>query len=82
MDSLKIENLKIRPIEIAVYGFTRSYILLLGSVQLPLTIGDKPYQKTTMIEFQVVDLKMLYTMIVGKSFFRKTKAVESILFET
>lgn len=47
LDYLKIENLKIKPVDTALYGFAALYILPLGFVQLPLTIGDKSYQKTT-----------------------------------
>lgn len=36
------------------------------------------YQRTTMIEFQVVDLRMSYTIILQRPFLRKTKAVESV----
>lgn len=59
LDSLKFENLKIGLVETYCIDLL-SPTFPLGLVQLPLTTEDQPYQKTTMIEFQVVDLKMPY----------------------
>lgn len=51
---------------------------LIGFNSVAANTKDRAYKKTTMIEFQVVSLKMLYIIILGRHFLKKPKTVESI----
>lgn len=51
LESMKIENLRLDLVDIGLYRFIESYTLPIGTVQLPVTIGSQPYQKTNMVTF-------------------------------
>lgn len=66
LDSIKIEDLRLSLVDTALNGFAKSYILSIGTVQLPVTIGSQPYQKATVVTFQVVELKNVVYDDLGK----------------
>ena len=49
----------------------------MGIVELPITIGVKPSEKTTMLDFVVVKEKSPYKMILGRPFMRTSQCVIS-----
>ena len=47
-------------------GFSGEKVILLGSVQLVLTLGDLPCQATTTIKFLIVEAPSVYNMLLGR----------------
>lgn len=60
LDSMKIHDLKLGPMDTTLYGFAKSYTFPSETMQFSVTIGSQLYQKIIMVMFQVVDLKYLF----------------------
>ena len=52
-------------------------MLLLGSIQLVLTLGDPPCQATTTVRFLIVDAPSAYNVLLGKPSLSAIKAIHS-----
>ncbi|XP_064979710.1 uncharacterized protein LOC135622011 [Musa acuminata AAA Group] len=65
------------PMVSALTGFTGDSISPLGTMALPVTIGEEPRVKTMITTFMVVDLLLAYNIILGRSTLNKLKAVVS-----
>ena len=50
-------------------------MLLLGSIQLVLTLGDPPCQATTTVKFLIVDASSAYNMLLGRPSLNAIKAI-------
>ena len=49
----------------------------MGIIELPITIGSKPFKKTLMLDFVVVEEKSAYQIILGRPFMRVSQCVIS-----
>ncbi|XP_065039422.1 uncharacterized protein LOC135673955 [Musa acuminata AAA Group] len=67
----------LKPICLALTGFTDDSVSPLGTVTLPLTLGAPPRTKTVMSTFLVVDLPTAYNAILGRPTLNKIRAVVS-----
>ncbi|XP_065007888.1 uncharacterized protein LOC135638614 [Musa acuminata AAA Group] len=63
-------------------GFTGDSISPLGTIVLPITIGEEPRVKMVMTTFMVVDLPSAYNVILGRPTLNKIQAVVSTYHRT
>ena len=75
-DKMGIGREKLEPVNAHLLGFSEEKVLPLGSVQLVLTLGDPPWQTTTMIKFLIVDGPSAY-MLLGMPFLNAIRVVPS-----
>ncbi|XP_065015430.1 uncharacterized protein LOC135642874 [Musa acuminata AAA Group] len=72
---LGLTNEDLNPMTSALTGFTGDSISPLGTIVLPITIGEEPRTKTMMTTFMVVDLLSAYNAIFNRLTLNKLKAV-------
>lgn len=77
LDGLQIDDFKMDPIRTSLKGFGGAELIPLGVIDLPLTIGSSPLQKTVMVTWVVVDEPSPYQVILGRPFNRIAGAVSS-----
>ncbi|XP_077246054.1 uncharacterized protein LOC143885898 [Tasmannia lanceolata] len=65
------------PVEWSIYGFSGGSILIEGRIDLPVTFGTEPCQKTIMQTFLVVKVPSTYNAIIGRPTLKKLEAVVS-----
>ena len=63
-------------------GFRGGKLVPLGVVELPITIGNSSTERTMILDFVVVDEEGPYQMILGRPFFRMSKAILSNYYLT
>ncbi|XP_024033590.1 uncharacterized protein LOC112095713 [Citrus clementina] len=49
----------------------------MGIIELPITVGPKPFERTIMLDFVVVEERSPYQMILGRHFMRVSQCVVS-----
>ena len=72
-----ITDLRIEHTNTSLKGFGGRKLIPFGVIELPITIGCSPSENTMILDFVVVDVENLYQMILGRPFFRVSKAVLS-----
>lgn len=77
LDNVGIAGLRLESTNTSLKGFIGGRLIPLGVVELPVTIGTSPFQKIVMLDFVVVNEDNPYQIILGRPFFRVTKAVVS-----
>lgn len=70
MNEIGIADLTMDHTSMSLKGFGRGKITPLGVVELPITIGSAPFEKTMILDFIVVDEDSPYKMILGRPFLR------------
>ena len=73
---LKDSNL--RPSLSPVYGFTGDFVIPVGMITLPLTVGEYPREFCIMTDFLVIDQPSTFNAVLGKPSLRALKAITSI----
>ena len=76
-DKMGIRREKLEPVNTHLRGFSGEKVLLLGSIQLILTLGDPPCQATTTARFLIVDAPSAYNMLLGRPSLNAIKAIPS-----
>ncbi|KAL2228388.1 UNVERIFIED_CONTAM: hypothetical protein Sindi_1818500 [Sesamum indicum] len=66
IDKMGLENIRLEPVKAPLVGFGGSEVASLGMVEFPMSMGDKPKRKTTMMKFLVVDTPFAYNVILGR----------------
>ncbi|XP_011074079.1 uncharacterized protein LOC105158875 [Sesamum indicum] len=77
IDKMGLENLRLEPVKTPLVGFGGSEVTSLGMIELPVSIGDEPRRRTTMIKFLVVDTPFAYNVILGRPGLNSIRAVIS-----
>lgn len=77
MDEIGIIGLKLENTSTSLKGFDGGKLTPLGIVELPITISTSPLQKTMILDFMVIGKNSSYQIILGRPFFRISKAVVS-----
>lgn len=72
-----ITDLRIEHTNTSLKGFSEGRLTPLGVVELSITIGSAPSEKTIILNFVVVDEKSPYQIILGRPFFRVSKPLLS-----
>ena len=74
---MRIEDLRLKHTNTSLKGFGGGKLVPLGIVELPITIGSSPIEKTMIMDFIVVDEESPYQMILGRPFLQMSKPVVS-----
>ncbi|XP_074373631.1 uncharacterized protein LOC141713979 [Apium graveolens] len=61
-----------------VYSFTGEAVRVMGSVRLPVTLGEGALSVTQMIEFKVLDQDSAHNVLVGRPWLRAFRVITSI----
>ncbi|KAL0453504.1 UNVERIFIED_CONTAM: hypothetical protein Slati_1328500 [Sesamum latifolium] len=80
MDVIKwmgLENSKFSPVMIPLVGFGGSEVASMGTIDLPVSMGEEPRRRTTMVRFLVVDTPFAYNVILGRPGLNLFRAVVS-----
>ncbi|KAL0313506.1 UNVERIFIED_CONTAM: hypothetical protein Sradi_5749900 [Sesamum radiatum] len=72
-----LDNLQLDPISTPLVGFGGSEVASMGTINLPVSMGEEPKRKTMMIRFLVVDTPFAYNVILGRPSLNAFKAVVS-----
>ena len=70
LDEMGIVDLKLEQTNTSLKGFRGGRLTPMGIIELPITVGSKPFEKTVMLDFVLVEEKSPYQMILGRPFIR------------
>ncbi|XP_077222039.1 uncharacterized protein LOC143855870 [Tasmannia lanceolata] len=76
-EEMKLSKGRLGPAEYSIYGFSGESLRISGKIDLPVTFGTYPLQKTIMTTFMVVDIPFTYSAIIGRPVLRDLGAVVS-----
>ncbi|XP_052291838.1 uncharacterized protein LOC127900684 [Citrus sinensis] len=77
LDDMGIADLKLERINTSLKGFGGGRLTPMGIIELPITVGTKPFERTMMLDFVVVEERSPYQMILGRPFMRISQCVVS-----
>jgi hypothetical protein len=77
-DLMKISKEKLSAFRFPLVGFAGEQVMPLGSIELQVTVGSPPMQKTIPVRFLIVDQPSAYNAIFGRTAQAELKAVTSI----
>ena len=77
LDDMGIADLKLEQTNTSLKGFGGGRLTPMGVVELPVTVGSKPFEKTVMLDFVVVEERSPYQIILGRPFMRVNQCVIS-----
>ncbi|KAH9727588.1 Ribonuclease H [Citrus sinensis] len=77
LEEMGIADRKLEYTNTSLKGFGGGKLVPLGVVELPITIGSSPTERTMILDFVVVDEEGPYQMILGRPFLRMSTAVLS-----
>ncbi|XP_015386526.2 uncharacterized protein LOC107177351 [Citrus sinensis] len=77
LDDMGIADLKLERTNTSLKGFVGERLTPMGIIELPITMGTKPFERTMMLDFVVVEERMPYQMILGRPFMRISQCVVS-----
>ena len=77
LDDMGISDLKLEWTNTSLKGFGGGQLTPMGIIELPITVGTKPFERTMMLDFVVVEERSPYQMILGRSFMRINQCVIS-----
>ncbi|KAL0446109.1 UNVERIFIED_CONTAM: hypothetical protein Slati_1738800 [Sesamum latifolium] len=61
-----LENSKFSLVQTPLVGFEGSEVASMGTIDLPVSLGEEPRRRTTMVRFLVVDTPFAYNVILGR----------------
>ena len=70
LDDMRISDLKLERTNTSLKGFGGGRLTPVGIIELPITVGSKPFERTIMMDFVVVEERSPYQMILGRPFMR------------
>ena len=68
----------LQPTETMLFGFTSDSIDPLGTIELGLTMGDFPRQRTVMVEFLVMNCLSVFNAVIGRPSLKELREVMSV----
>ncbi|KAL2238147.1 UNVERIFIED_CONTAM: Retrovirus-related Pol polyprotein from transposon [Sesamum indicum] len=77
IDKMGLENARLEPVRTPLVGFGGSEVASLGTIELPVSMGEVPKRKTLMVKFLVVDTPFAYNVILGRPGLNLFRAVVS-----
>ncbi|KAL2226406.1 UNVERIFIED_CONTAM: hypothetical protein Sindi_1999300 [Sesamum indicum] len=72
-----LDSADLNPVKAPLVGFEGSEVDSLGTIELPVSIGDEPKRKTLMVKFLMVDTLFAYNVILGRPGLNTFKAIVS-----
>ena len=76
-DDMGIADLKLERMNTSLKGFGGGRLTPMGVVELPVIVESKPFEKTVMLDFVVVEERSPYQIILGGPFIRVSQCVIS-----
>ncbi|XP_077222177.1 uncharacterized protein LOC143856019 [Tasmannia lanceolata] len=76
-EEMKLGKERLGPVEYSIYGFSGVSVRVNGKIDLLVTFGTYPLQKTLLTTFMVVDIPFTYSAIIGRPTLRDLGAVVS-----
>ena len=76
-DKMGIGREKLEPVRTHLRGFSGEKVLPFGSIQLVLTLGDPPFQATTIVRFLIVDAPSAYNGLLARPSLNAIKVIPS-----
>ncbi|XP_077226470.1 uncharacterized protein LOC143888951 [Tasmannia lanceolata] len=76
-EEMKLGEGRLGPAEYLIYGFSGASVQVNGKIDLPVTFGMYPLQKTIMATFLVVDIPFTYSTIIRRPVLRDLGAAVS-----
>ncbi|KAH9714403.1 hypothetical protein KPL71_020650 [Citrus sinensis] len=77
LDDMGISDLKLERTNTSLKGFGGGRLTPMGVIELLITVGTKPFERTMMLDFVVVEERSPYQMILGRPFMRISQCVMS-----
>ncbi|KAH9802826.1 Ribonuclease H [Citrus sinensis] len=77
LDNMGISDLKLERTNTSLKGFGGGRLTPIGVIELLITVGTKPFERTMMLDFVVVEERSPYQMILGRPFMRISQCVMS-----
>ncbi|XP_020554491.1 uncharacterized protein LOC110013115 [Sesamum indicum] len=77
VDKMGLENARLEPVKTPLVGIGGSEVSSLGTIELPVSMGEEPKRKTLMVKFLVVDTPFTYNVILGRLGLNSFRAVIS-----
>ncbi|KAL0383201.1 UNVERIFIED_CONTAM: hypothetical protein Scaly_0607400 [Sesamum calycinum] len=77
LKKMDLGELKLRPVNTPLVGFSGSEVLSEGTIDLPVSIGKEPIRRTCMIQFLVVDSPFAYNVVSGRLGLNMIQAIVS-----
>ena len=77
LDRMNLVGHTSTPVHMPLYGFLGENIHIEGELDLPVELGDTPYQYIQFVKFLVVNCPLIYNMIIGQPTFNAIRAVAS-----
>ncbi|XP_011075973.1 uncharacterized protein LOC105160340 [Sesamum indicum] len=74
---MRLDNVKLAPVKTPLVGFRGSEVDSLGTIDLPVSMGEEPRRKTLMVTFLVVDTHFAYNVILGRPGINSFRAIVS-----
>ncbi|KAL0413601.1 UNVERIFIED_CONTAM: Retrovirus-related Pol polyprotein from transposon gypsy [Sesamum radiatum] len=72
-----LENAQLDTVHTPLVGFGGSEVVSMGTITLPVSMGEEPRRKTLMVRFLVVDTPFAYNVILGRPGLNAFRAVVS-----
>ncbi|XP_077249149.1 uncharacterized protein LOC143888590 [Tasmannia lanceolata] len=76
-EEMKLGEGRLGHAEYSIYGFSGTSVQISGKIDLPVTFGTYPLQRTIMTTFLVVDVPFTYNAIIGRPALRDLGAIVS-----
>ena len=77
LNDMGILDLKLERKNTSLKEFGGERLALMGIIELPITVGSKPFERTVMLDFVMVEKRSPYQMILGQPFMRISQCVIS-----
>ncbi|KAL2247814.1 UNVERIFIED_CONTAM: hypothetical protein Sindi_2633700 [Sesamum indicum] len=77
LNKMDLYNAKLAPVAAPLVGFGGSEVQSLGTINLPVSIGEEPRRRTLMVKFLVVSTPFAYNVILGRPGLNSFKAIVS-----
>ncbi|KAL0374129.1 UNVERIFIED_CONTAM: Retrovirus-related Pol polyprotein from transposon gypsy [Sesamum radiatum] len=72
-----LENSNLDPVQTPLVGFGGGEVASLGTIDLPVSMGEEPRRRTLMVKFLVVDTPFVYNVILGRPGLNLFRAIVS-----
>ncbi|KAL2227192.1 UNVERIFIED_CONTAM: Retrovirus-related Pol polyprotein from transposon [Sesamum indicum] len=77
LTKMGLGDTRLDPVRSPLVGFGGGEVDSLGTIELPVSIGDEPRRKTLMVKFLVVETPFAYNVILGRPGLNSFRAIVS-----
>ncbi|KAL0427516.1 UNVERIFIED_CONTAM: hypothetical protein Slati_2926400 [Sesamum latifolium] len=76
-DQIQFGDISLEAVDTSLYGFAGEVVHWRGMISLPLTLGTKPFQTTSLLQFLIMDIPSAYNVIMGRPMLNALQAAIS-----